>query len=92
MFLKIIQIVKTSYSFNDSKWKEMAVKKLSALLRKIASKNTGDFCCLNCLHSFSTKNKLEFHTKVRENIFHVFLFSTRNYSPEVININDVKRC
>ena len=33
---------------------------LSALLRGIKSKNIGDFC-LNCLHSFRTKNKLESH-------------------------------
>ena len=30
-------------------------------------KNNGDFCCLNCLLSFGTKNKLELHKKVCEN-------------------------
>ena len=44
----------------------IAVKKLSALLRGITSKNNGDFYCLNCLHSFRTKNKLESHKKVYE--------------------------
>ena len=29
----------------------LAVKKLSALLKGIISKNNGDFYCLNCLHS-----------------------------------------
>ena len=33
----------------------LAVKKLSALLRGITSKNNGDFYCLNCLHSFRIK-------------------------------------
>ena len=42
-------------------------KKLSALLRGITSKHYGDFSCLNCLYSFRTKNKLEFHKKVCEN-------------------------
>ena len=33
----------------------LAVKKLSALLYVITSKHKGDFCCLNCLHSFRTE-------------------------------------
>ena len=41
-------------------------KKLSALLRGITSKNYSYFC-LNCLHSFRTKNKLESHRKKCEN-------------------------
>ena len=41
---------KTNYSFNDSKWRRMA--NLSALLRKITSKQHNDFHCLNCLHSW----------------------------------------
>ena len=36
-------------------------------LRGITSKNNGDFYCLNCLHSFRTKSKLESHKKVCEN-------------------------
>ena len=35
----------------------LAVKKLSTLLRGITSKHRGNFYCLNCLHSFRTKNK-----------------------------------
>ena len=45
-------------------WHYLPAKKLSALLRRITSKHYSDFCCLNCLHSFSTKNKLESHKKV----------------------------
>ena len=45
----------------------LAVKKLSALLRGITSKHHGDFYCLNRLHSFATKNKLESHKEVCEN-------------------------
>ena len=43
------------------------VKKLSALYFKITSKHGGDFYCLNCLHSFSTKNKLKEHENVCTN-------------------------
>ena len=32
-------------------------KKLSALFCKMTSKRDRDFYCLNCLHSFGTKNK-----------------------------------
>ena len=52
---------------NEEKWHYFAVKKLSALLREITAKKIGDFYCLNCLHSFRTKNKLESHKKVSEN-------------------------
>ena len=52
---------------NGEKWHYLAVKKLSALLRGKTSKNYGDFYCLNCLHSFRTKNKLESPKIVCEN-------------------------
>ena len=42
-------------------------KKISALLRGITSKNNGDFYCLNCVHAFRTKNKLELHKKFCQN-------------------------
>ena len=51
---------------NREKWHYLAVKKLSALLRRITYKHYGDFHCLNCVHSFRTKNKLESHEKVCE--------------------------
>ena len=41
----------------------LEVKKLSALMRGIKSTSDGDFCCLNCLHSFGTKIKLVSHQK-----------------------------
>ena len=53
---------------NDGeKWHYLAVKKLSALLRGITSNNHGDFYCLNCLHSYRTKEKLKKHEKVCNN-------------------------
>ena len=37
------------------------MKSLSALLRRITSTINGDFYCLNCLHSYRTKDKLKNH-------------------------------
>ena len=41
---------------DSEKWHYLPVKKLSALLRGIASKHVGDFYCLNCFCSYRTKN------------------------------------
>ena len=43
------------------KWYYLAVKKLSALLKGITSNDYGDFYCLNCFHSCTTKNKIKKH-------------------------------
>ena len=42
-------------------------KKLSALLRRIASKHEGDFYCLNCIFSFTTITELKNHCNVCKN-------------------------
>ena len=52
---------------NGEEWHYFAVKIPSTLLRRITSKHYGDFYCMNCLHSFRTKNKLESHKTVCEN-------------------------
>ena len=38
-----------------SNWHYLAVKSISRLLRGITSNHNGDFHCLNCLHSYTTK-------------------------------------
>ena len=40
------------------------MKSLSALLRGTTSIHKEDFYCLNCFHSYSTKEKLKKHAKV----------------------------
>ena len=40
------------------------MKRLSALLRGIASNHVVDFYCLNCYHSYRTKEKLKKHERV----------------------------
>ena len=43
------------------------VNNLSRLLRGITSNHNADFYCLNCFHSYRTKNKLEAHKKICKN-------------------------
>ena len=40
---------------------------MSALLRGITGNNNGDFYCLNCFCSYTTKNRLKKHKKLCEN-------------------------
>ena len=49
---------------DDKKWHYLTVKSLSALLKGITSNHKGYFYCLNCFHSFSTKEKLKKHENV----------------------------
>ena len=44
---------------NGGKWHYLAVKNLPGLLKGITSTHEKDFYCLNCFHSYRTKNKLE---------------------------------
>ena len=43
---------------DGKKWHYVAVKKLFALFGPVTSKHDGNFYCLNCFHSYSTKDKL----------------------------------
>ena len=49
---------------DGKKWHYLVVKSLSASLRGITSNHFGDFYCLNCFHSYITKEKLKKHEKV----------------------------
>ena len=52
---------------NGEKWHYLAVKNLPGLLKGITSTHEKDFYCLNCFHSYRTKNQLESHKKICEN-------------------------
>ena len=52
---------------NGEKWHYLTVKNLPGLLRRITSTHKEDFYCLNCFHSYRTRNKLEAHKKICEN-------------------------
>ena len=46
-------------SDETNNWHYLAVKSISGLLRGITSNYNGDFVCLNCYHSCTTKEKFE---------------------------------
>ena len=46
-----------------SNWHYLEMKSISGLLTGITSNHNGDFCCLNCLHSYRTKSRLKKHEK-----------------------------
>ena len=52
---------------DGEKWYHLAVKRFSALFRKITGNNNEDLYCLNCFPSYTTENKLKKHKKVCEN-------------------------
>ena len=52
---------------DEEKWHYLTVKNLPGLLRRITSTHKEDFYCLNCFHSYRTRNKLESHKKICEN-------------------------
>ena len=67
-FQNITQSVKNKLLIpNKEGWYYIVIRNLPELLRGITSKNNGDEYCLNCLHSFRTKNKLESCIKVCKN-------------------------
>ena len=44
-----------------------AIRSLSKLFREITANHNGDFCCLNCLHSFKTDNTLKIQLRSCDN-------------------------
>ena len=52
---------------NGKKYHYLAVTNLSALLQGMSSNNRGDFYCLNCFNSYTTKNKLKEHEEICNN-------------------------
>ena len=76
----------------SDEWRHYAaVRKLSALLRGLTSKNKDDFCRLSCLHSFRTKNKLESHKRVHE---HKDFCNVIRHSEDtkVLEFNQYQKC
>ena len=52
---------------NDKKYHYLAVTNLSALLQGMSSNHDGNFYCLNCFNSYTTKNKLKEHEEICNN-------------------------
>ena len=62
---------------NKEGWHYIAANELSPFLRGITSKRNDNSWCLNCLHSFTTKNKLEFFIKICENNMWVLVYHVK---------------
>ena len=70
MFQSITQIVKNKLFLNDSKRRKMALscsRRIISIIKRNNIKSNNDFYCLNCLHFFRTKYKLESHKKICKN-------------------------
>ena len=52
---------------NGENWHYLAVKSLSGLFTGVTSNHKEDYYCLNCFHSYRTKNKLDAQQKACEN-------------------------
>ena len=52
---------------DGEKWHYLTVTSLPTLFKKITSNHKGDFYCLNCFQSYSTREKLKKHKNVCEN-------------------------
>ena len=52
---------------NGKKYHYLAVTNLSGLLQGNSSNHEGDFYCLNCFNSYTTKNKLKEHEEICNN-------------------------
>ena len=52
---------------NGKNWHYLIVTNLCGLFRGISSNHNSDYYCLNCFHSYRTKNKLNVHKKICEN-------------------------
>ena len=44
---------------DGEKWHYLALTNLSALLHENSSNHEGEFYCLNCFNSYTSKNKLQ---------------------------------
>ena len=52
---------------DGKKWHYLTITNLSALLQGMSSNHDGDFYCLNCFNSYTTKNKLKRHAEICNN-------------------------
>ena len=52
---------------DGTKWHYLTITNLSALLEGKSSNHHGDFYCLNCFNSYTSKNKLKEHEEICNN-------------------------
>ena len=49
---------------DGTKWHYLAITNLSALFERMSSNHHGDFYCLRCFNSYTSKNKLKEHEEI----------------------------
>ena len=57
------QVILPMITNDDENWHYLTVKSISRLLKGITSNHKGDYYCLNCFHSYWTKETLKKHEK-----------------------------
>ena len=75
---------------DGKKWHCLAVKSVPALFRGNTSNRNGDFYCLNCFHSCSTKNKLKKHERVC-NAYDYFYVEIPNKDSKILKCNNKEK-
>ena len=63
---------------------------MSTLFKGITLKHDGDFYCINCLHSFRTKNRLEKHYNVCKNREYCYVEMPEEYN-KILKYNHGKK-
>ena len=76
---------------NGENWHYLVVKNLPGLLKGITPYHKEDFYCLNCFHSYRTKNKLEEHKKICENHDYCHV-DMPNEDKKIIKHNQGEKC
>ena len=61
------QVILSMIITNGKKYHYLVVTNISALFQRISSNHDGDFYCLNCFSSYTTKNKLKEHEEICNN-------------------------
>ena len=77
-------------NIDGEKKHNLLVKSLSTLFRGITSNHVGDFYCLNCCHSYRTKEKLIKHEKVWDDHDYCYV-EIPNEDNKIFNIQPCKK-
>ena len=65
--VNLVMITDDNNNIDNKNWHYLTVKNISELLRGITSNHNGDFYCLNCFHSYTTKKGLKKHERICKN-------------------------
>ena len=75
---------------NGENWHYLVVNNLPGLLKGITSNHKEDFYCLNCFHSYRTKNKLE-SIKKYVKIINIVIISTCYNNPKESSTTEINK-